>query len=108
METQLPQSNFYEVRCETCDVSFAPATRRCLHCGGRLSSAAEPARRSLLRQALGDTPFESVETRQTHPAPLPDEGLEEDAISRKPGLSPLTGIWIALALGGAILNTCGR
>jgi ribosomal protein L37E len=24
----------YEVRCPRCDTSFAPETRRCLHCGG--------------------------------------------------------------------------
>jgi uncharacterized OB-fold protein len=24
----------YEVRCERCGTSFAPETRRCIHCGG--------------------------------------------------------------------------
>lgn len=26
-----------EVRCERCNSSFAPGTRRCVHCGGRLT-----------------------------------------------------------------------
>lgn len=26
----------YEVRCERCQTSFAPETRRCVHCGGTL------------------------------------------------------------------------
>jgi hypothetical protein len=30
------QSPVYEVRCERCQTSFAPETRRCIHCGGPL------------------------------------------------------------------------
>ena len=29
-------SGAYEVRCHRCQCSFAPGTRRCLHCGGPL------------------------------------------------------------------------
>ncbi len=31
-------SNFYEVRCENCRVSFPPETKRCIHCGGPIGS----------------------------------------------------------------------
>jgi hypothetical protein len=30
------QPQLYEVRCYRCNCSFAPGTRQCLHCGGRL------------------------------------------------------------------------
>ena len=29
--------NLYEVRCDNCDVSFPPGTKRCLHCKERLT-----------------------------------------------------------------------
>ncbi len=35
MERQ-PQEILYEVRCHQCDCSFAPGTKRCLHCGERI------------------------------------------------------------------------
>jgi hypothetical protein len=28
--------NPYEIRCESCQVSFPPGTKTCIHCGGRL------------------------------------------------------------------------
>lgn len=31
-------SNSYEVRCENCNTSFPPETKRCIHCGGPLGS----------------------------------------------------------------------
>jgi hypothetical protein len=30
------QVNPYEVRCPACECSFAPGTRYCVHCGGRI------------------------------------------------------------------------
>jgi hypothetical protein len=30
------ESPLYEVRCESCRVSFPPEARRCIHCGGPL------------------------------------------------------------------------
>ncbi|MGI9431655.1 MAG: hypothetical protein ACR2PQ_05550 [Myxococcota bacterium] len=35
MERQ-SQTAAYEVRCHRCDCSFAPGTKRCLHCGERI------------------------------------------------------------------------
>lgn len=35
------QSTLYEVRCQRCQCSFAPGTKHCLHCGGRLGTAPE-------------------------------------------------------------------
>lgn len=36
-------AGIYEVRCPTCDVSFPPRTRSCLHCGQRIPRRAAPA-----------------------------------------------------------------
>jgi hypothetical protein len=32
----------YEVRCYRCHCSFAPGTKRCVHCGERIGGAATP------------------------------------------------------------------
>lgn len=32
----VPDSSYYEVRCERCRTSFAPGTKRCAHCGGAI------------------------------------------------------------------------
>jgi len=32
----MPEANYFEVRCERCKSSFAPGTKRCIHCGGAL------------------------------------------------------------------------
>ena len=32
----MSQASNYEVRCERCRTSFAPETKRCVHCGGPL------------------------------------------------------------------------
>lgn len=32
----------YEVRCARCQCSFAPETKRCVHCGGRLGGSLVP------------------------------------------------------------------
>ena len=29
----MPESSYFEVRCERCKTSFAPGTKRCIHCG---------------------------------------------------------------------------
>jgi ribosomal protein L37E len=35
------RAHVYEVRCERCQCSFAPETRRCVHCGGPLGRRAQ-------------------------------------------------------------------
>jgi hypothetical protein len=30
----MPETTYFEVRCERCKTSFAPGTRTCVHCGG--------------------------------------------------------------------------
>ena len=69
----------YEVRCEQCQTSFAPETRRCLHCGARLSK-----RRRVVGVAEGFDP--------DHP---PEE---EELLTR----GPKRAIWVVASM----LRTC--
>jgi len=32
----MPDANYFEVRCERCQASFAPGTKQCVHCGAAL------------------------------------------------------------------------
>jgi hypothetical protein len=32
----MPDSTYFEVRCERCKTSFAAGTKQCIHCGGAL------------------------------------------------------------------------
>jgi hypothetical protein len=36
------EGQVYEVRCYSCDCSFAPGTRRCIHCGERIGAIRIP------------------------------------------------------------------
>lgn len=58
--------NLYEVRCDNCDVSFPPGTKRCLHCKERLSGR--------LRQA---PPVVTMRGQAGSPSGDPAASLEE-------------------------------
>jgi hypothetical protein len=34
----MAEPSYYEVRCPSCNTSFPPETKRCIHCGGPLGS----------------------------------------------------------------------
>jgi len=57
MERQ-SDADAYEVRCHRCDCSFAPGTKRCLHCGERIG---RPARIAGLEVLSGAEPEEETE-----------------------------------------------
>jgi hypothetical protein len=81
----------YEVRCEQCQTSFAPETRRCVHCGARLAKG-----RQVASAAEGFDPDHPPED------PPPEEG---EVLSR----GPRTAIWVVMALVTAVasmLRTC--
>ena len=80
-----PQTPF-ETFCPQCRVTFAIGTRRCVHCGQRLGGA-------------------RVQPRAVAPASLED-GDPEELGGRRGMLSPMTGIWIMLALFGALYRVC--
>jgi hypothetical protein len=79
----------YEVRCHRCNCSFAPGTRRCVHCGDKLGSALEvPYARSAAARG-----------------PSEEEG-EPQAPSLARALLWLLSIGVAIGLSA--LQTCSR
>jgi hypothetical protein len=75
-----------EVRCEQCQTSFAPETRRCVHCGSPLSG-----RRRIV--AVPDD-FD------------PDRSPEEEELLTR---GPKRAIWVVAALltaAASMLRTC--
>ena len=77
----------FEVYCNHCNVTFPAGTRRCLHCGGRLSrehGAAEAA----------------------PPHPLELERIEEEEAPRRSPFSPVVLLWLAVFVAGTIYRAC--
>ena len=70
----------YEVRCEHCRTSFAPETRRCVHCGARLAKG-----RSMVSMAGGFDPDNPPMDQSPVEYP-PEEG---EVLSK----GPRTAIW---------------
>ncbi len=79
----------FEVRCPDCRVSFPVGTRRCIHCGERLG------RRLQLGTAPGPGGIE----------PMPAEEPEEEARPRRLTRG-IGGLWLFLALAGALYRAC--
>jgi ribosomal protein L37E len=76
----MPDSTYFEVRCERCKTSFALGTRNCVHCGGALG------RRLLAFDALSAARAGSPPTADMQPS-LPDA-------------QPNIGRWVRIALIG--------
>ena len=76
----------YEVRCYHCDTSFAPGTRRCVHCGERLGGRPPLPTEALVREPGA-----------------PDE-IEPSA---PPGRTVLWAVSAAIAVAASMLRTCG-
>ncbi len=91
MRTRDPQ-NPYEVYCYQCNVSAPVGTRRCIHCGGRLSGTRGP-RRTALTDLLGAEISEA------------DEAGEELATSIG-SAAPKVAMWILLLIGGFLYRFC--
>jgi hypothetical protein len=86
----------YEVRCEQCQTSFAPETRRCVHCGARLARG-----RRVVSTEKGFDPDNPPIDQAPGEYP-PEEG---EVLSR----GPRTAIWVVMALLTAVasmLRTC--
>lgn len=86
-------SNVYEVRCERCQTSFAPETKRCIHCGAPLGRGLG----ALLR------PGAAPSGRAAEPdleAEVEEEGLQV------PGRNLLWIVTAVLAIGVSLLRAC--
>jgi hypothetical protein len=62
----VPLSEVYEVRCESCQSSFAPGTKNCVHCGRRIGGGLMAA----LGQGRSDA---SPAMEETAPEPFGEE-----------------------------------
>lgn len=86
-------SNVYEVRCERCRTSFAPETKRCIHCGGPLGRGIG----ALLQ------PGAAPNGRAAEPDA---EAEVEEEIVQVPGRNLLWIVTAVLALGVSLLRAC--
>ena len=92
----------FQVYCHACRVTFAAGTKRCVHCGGRLSREDRPTAGSL-RGALNRLPAEEAMVAE----PFEEMELEDQsrARSRLP-ISPVTLLWIVLIVGSVAQRAC--
>ena len=84
--------NPYEVYCYQCNVTAPAGTRRCVHCGGRLSGALEPQRATLT---------DLLEAKITQE----DQEGEEPTTSIG-SAAPKIALWILLLIGGFLYRFC--
>jgi hypothetical protein len=91
MRAPRPQ-NPYEIYCDQCNVSAPVGTRRCIHCGGRLSGA-QGAQRSGFADLLK--------------AELAVAGAEEEELEPSIGSAvPKIVMWIVVLAGGYLFRFC--
>ncbi len=83
-----------EIYCQRCRVTFPLNARQCLHCGGRLS------------KTRGAPPvlFEP-EPSALPPMPPPLDRPDEDT-PRRSGISPVSILWIAVAVAVGVQRAC--
>ena len=110
----------YEVWCHSCNVTFPPEARRCMHCGGRLQP--DPPGRRLRDKAprefqLPPMGFGDAATlpRQStvfgpaagDPANEPIE-LEEEPVKRSLLRAGMTVLWMVLLAAGYAWRACSQ
>ena len=101
----VPGSQVYEVRCDYCQTSFAPGTRRCLHCGRRLRAARALESGRVLARTTSDEEVPEWLPEAEEEAAADDRAAEQILLQRR-GRNVL---WIAtaiLALLGSLLRHC--
>jgi hypothetical protein len=96
----------YEVRCPRCNTSFAPETRRCVHCGGPV--AAPGAQRATQRpEVRRPARVPGAQRPATGPGGLEEVADEEEIQLR---LAPArSALWVAtllIAVVASLLRTC--
>jgi hypothetical protein len=91
MRAPRPQ-NPYEIYCDRCNVSAPTGTRRCIHCGGRLSGA-QGAQRPGFADLLK--------------AEFAEAGAEEEELEPSIGsAAPKIVMWIVLLAGTYLFRFC--
>ncbi|MDG2049313.1 MAG: hypothetical protein P8M78_04040 [Myxococcota bacterium] len=108
----VPKATVYEVRCPSCDVSFPPETRRCLHCGGRtdarsgFSRAARPPALDESTDLASISLGTDVDGQPIRTHPLVEASEEESTTRGGWARSALTLLWVAAAIGFSVLRAC--
>ncbi len=99
----------YEIRCPSCDVSFPPETRRCLHCGGRTGPTRFQVAGLPPELLARDQAFESDSS-------APFDGKSSALPMDNPEPRKTVGgwlkaggslVWIGLAVVFALMRACG-
>ena len=97
-----------EKRCPVCRVSVPPEYKQCIHCGGKLVNAggAPPTLQSTAE------PAHSGQAPTSLPAPMPTSERSPEPEGGEPEVSParrgFSALWMLMALGMAVANTCAR
>ena len=91
MRSSGPQ-NPYEIYCYQCNVSAPTGTRRCIHCGGRLSGQQRPQRAELMGLFEANTSEADEES--------------EELTTSIGSAAPKVALWILLLIGGFLYRFC--
>ena len=105
----MAEAHEFEVRCPSCDVSFPPETRVCVHCGGRTGPArfqvaglpSETFARDLASESDSSAPFDN----ERGPLPMSDPEPRKTAGGWLKAGGSL--VWIGLAVVFALMRACG-
>jgi hypothetical protein len=106
----------YEVWCHSCNVTFPPKTKRCLHCGARVHPD-EPSRSlrgrvqaeiEMLPMAFGDAIQPAPETiggpnEEAAPAPADEEPVKRSLLR-----AGMTLVWMVLLAAGYAWRACSQ
>jgi hypothetical protein len=112
---EVDKLSHYEVRCPRCNVSFAPETRVCIHCGGRTAASGKGRRRNA-RMGLPDGGAQSqddvfVFQSAEGAGPFPSEvEVEDEAEAPRAGFlrTAITIVWVLLAIAFSLMRACSE
>ena len=112
----------YEVRCSNCDVSFAPETRTCVHCGGPTGTPAffaEPMSEMFSSSPQNDSSYTMISADSGGPDPstgkndfepaasATHEEEESESIGQSIFKSLGGVIWVVMLIGFSLWRSCG-
>ena len=98
----------FEVRCPSCDVSFPPSTRRCMHCGGRTgpgrAGGSEGPSVVYVEPAEYQEAYSQIDATESSPLPQEEEPRAKGRGRMNAGISV---VWILMAVAFSVMRACG-